>query len=336
MKRIVLSALTLLLTYLTSLALNIHWPTPNKAFFENGPEKDFIQPSSSGKIVSGKFGCTRNNGKAFHEGLDIKPLRRDHHGEATDEIYSIMEGKVVHVSRGAGSSNYGKYIVIQHYGVKPSICTLYAHLKDISPDIHAGTFVEGGTVLGIMGRTSSNVKIPKNRTHLHFEMGLMITDNFDSWYEAQKYQAKNIHGMWNGRNIQGFNPLDFFTQLRAGKVTSMEEYLKNLPIAFKIRVYDRKIPDFIKRYPSLLINKFHANNHFGWEIGFTWFGLPTQWKSLEYNETIRNNPTQITLAAYDKEVLQATACKNMICFDKSGQPQLGSSLKTLLSLLFEF
>lgn len=315
---------------------NIHWPTPNKAFFQNLPAEYFIQPTVSGKIISGKFGCVRNGGKKFHEGIDLKPIKRDSNGEAADYIFSVMPGKVVHINKSSGNSTYGKYIVIQHNSIEPNICTLYAHLSKILPTIEIGSEVEAGTPIAVMGRTTLNSNIPKTRAHLHFEMGLMFTDNFNSWYYDQKYTSRNPHGKWNGQNIQGFNPLDFFTQLRSGKISHMSEYLKGIPIAFKLRIYDPTVPNFIKRYPSLLNKRLRTNDHHGWEIGFTWYGLPTQWESLSYNDSIRNNNSNISLVAYDKPILKATSCRKMIVFDKNDKPQLGSNLKMVLSLLFDY
>ena len=41
----------------------------------------------------------------FHEGIDVKPLRRDVHDEPLDEVLSVAPGRVVHVSPTAGGSN---------------------------------------------------------------------------------------------------------------------------------------------------------------------------------------------------------------------------------------
>src|SRR5512132_3933667 len=34
----------------------------------------------------------------FHEGIDIRPIHRDAHGEPLDEVRAIADGKVVHVN----------------------------------------------------------------------------------------------------------------------------------------------------------------------------------------------------------------------------------------------
>src|SRR5207302_10039199 len=47
----------------------------------------------------------------FHEGIDIRPLHRDTHGEPVDEGCAIADGKVVHTILVLGYLNYGQYIV---------------------------------------------------------------------------------------------------------------------------------------------------------------------------------------------------------------------------------
>ena len=98
------------------------WPTPNPAFQQGlGPEA-FIQPAASGTLASGMFGCVRNGGSRFHEGIDLFPMRRDRSGEAADPVYSILPGRIVHVSAVSGHSNYGRYVVVEHDGVTPHFC----------------------------------------------------------------------------------------------------------------------------------------------------------------------------------------------------------------------
>ena len=69
-----------------SLRTGPHLADPNPAFQQGKPLEAFIQPTSSGKLVSGLFGCVRNNGHKFHEGIDLYPIARDSSGEAIDKI----------------------------------------------------------------------------------------------------------------------------------------------------------------------------------------------------------------------------------------------------------
>ena len=78
----------------------------------------------------------------FHEGMDIRPMRRDARGEPIDEVRAIAAGKVVYVSRAAGTSNYGRYVVVEHRWGGCPYYSLYAHLNTIS--VETGQTVRRG------------------------------------------------------------------------------------------------------------------------------------------------------------------------------------------------
>ena len=112
--------------------LPLVWPTPNRAFLEGKPFEDYIQPTSSGRIESGLFGCTRNGGSRFHEGVDLKTVGRDSRGRATDPVFAAMPGAVVHINRVAGNSSYGIYVVLRHNHDGVRFYTLYSHLASVA------------------------------------------------------------------------------------------------------------------------------------------------------------------------------------------------------------
>ena len=184
------------------------WPTPNPAFQNGKPVEAYVQPTVSGRVESGLFGCVRNGGSRFHEGLDLYPIGRDVRGEAVDPVYAVLPGRVVHASRNSGYSSYGRYVVIEHDQETPAYHTLYAHLASVADAITLGARVEAGSVLGIMGR-SATYTIPSSRAHVHFEIGFRLTDDFEKWYTDQKFDSKNRHGMWNGMNLVSVDPLAF-------------------------------------------------------------------------------------------------------------------------------
>ena len=249
---------------LSACGQGLIWPTPNSAFQEGRPLEDFIQPTASGKLISGLFGCVRNDGHKFHEGIDLYPISRDRSGEAKDAIYSVLPGRVVHVSTVAGHSSYGRYVVVLHDGQQPAFHTLYSHLASVADGIVAGARVESGTTLGIMGR-SATYSIPKSRAHLHFEIGLRLSNTFQSWYDQQTFRTHNYHGIWNGMNLVGIDPLDFYEKMRSDPHLTIDTYFRNLTTAFTVRVTTRKVPDFVRRYPTLLTQRLGYHEIYGWE-----------------------------------------------------------------------
>src|SRR6478736_2831449 len=60
------------------------FPTANHALYESGGEERFFVGTVGKPWTSGCFGCVRSDGWQIHEGLDIRCLQRDKHGEPTD------------------------------------------------------------------------------------------------------------------------------------------------------------------------------------------------------------------------------------------------------------
>ena len=94
--------------------------------------------------------------------------------------------KVAYVNRRPGKSSYGRYIVLVHSGKTPALYSLYAHMRIIEPHLEPGGVVAAGETLGIMGR-SAIYAIPKERAHLHFEIGLQLSESFRRWYDLKNF-----------------------------------------------------------------------------------------------------------------------------------------------------
>jgi len=261
--------------------LELAWPTPSTAYFEGKPIEEYIQATASGESQSGLFGCVRSGGNQFHEGLDLKPVCARARGEPTDEIYATMDGVVRHIAAKAGQSSYGRYIVIEHPGATPACYSLYAHLSAVRAGLKVGDTVKAGETIATMGRSAGGYTIPRDRAHLHFELGLVATRNFQPWYEQQKFGSPNLHREWNGMNLMGFDPRDFFDRYRAERVNDIGEYLATLPVAVKVRVVTTRTPDFAQRYPSLMKDPLPPGSAVaGWEIDCYWTGLPLALRPL--------------------------------------------------------
>src|SRR5438067_12093745 len=113
----------------------------------------------------------------FHEGIDIRPLHRDAHDEPLDEVRAIAGGKVVHTHLVRGYSNYGKYIVIEHHWDSSNYYSLYGHLSSIA--VKPGDTVKRSQSIAIMGYTGTGLN--RERAHLHLELNLMLSRQFDAW-----------------------------------------------------------------------------------------------------------------------------------------------------------
>jgi murein DD-endopeptidase MepM/ murein hydrolase activator NlpD len=312
--------------------IELAWPTPNSAWENGRPPGDYLQHAGSGDPESGGYGGVRNGGAQFHEGLDLKCIARDRRGEPVDRILAAMSGIVRHVSASAGDSNYGRYIVLEHPEVTPAIYTLYAHLSRIAPGLRAGDRVLRGQVIGTMGHSSGGYVIPRDRAHLHFETGLMVTRDFQAWYDRKKFGSANDHGLWNGMNLMGFDPLDLYSQWRVRKVNSLQDYFVRMEPAVRLRIATRRVPDFVLRYPALLTKPLPAAVA-GWEIKFDWTGIPFAWTPLSEMEAIGLTPNQPAIVDVDAGMVRRSRSKTLVVSHRGGWA-VGRDLETVLQQLF--
>ncbi len=321
-----------LLTPLLAQRLEIAWPTPSRAFAEGRPVETFLQHAGSGDPASGAFGGVRNSGHRFHEGMDIAPSARDRRGEATDPIFAVLDGVVRHVSAVAGKSGYGRYVVLEHPGMQPGIYTLYAHLASIAPGLSPGMQVRRGQTLGVMGRSAGGYVIPRDRAHLHFEMGLRITQDFQAWYDWKKFGTPNEHGLYNGMNLMGFDPLDFFQQHRAGKAGNFMDYFARMEPAVKFRIATLRAPDFVERYPELVAEP-RPMLVAGWEVWCDWTGLPFKWRALDMNGVAGLRPNEVRIVEVNEEIVRRERSKSLVA-QRRGDWVPARDLEMLLQQLF--
>ncbi len=310
-------------------AVEFVFPTPSKAW-TSGDIAAFVQPTVSGDPESGLFGCVRTGGTQFHEGLDIRPTARDRQGEATDPIFAAMDGIVRHVSLSPGKSSYGRYIVIEHPDQRPAVYTLYAHLARAEPGIRPGVRVRAGQTIATMGRSAGGYAIPKERAHLHFEIGLRLTDDFESWFLWRRFGNPNEHGLYNGMNLLGIDPLDFLRKWRAGRVASFQQHFDQMRPIVTVRVATARVPDFVRRYPELLRKPIDGLVG-GWEIACNDTGLPFAWTPLSPAEVRDMAPNEVRIVAVDVAAERAYRCKQLVQRRRGGHAP-GDDLRTVLQL----
>ena len=312
--------------------VEIGWPTPNPAWAEGLALGDYLQHAGSGEPESGTFGGVRDGGSRFHEGIDIRCIARDRRGEPTDSVLAAMAGIVRHLNANAGDSGYGRYVVLEHPDVTPAVYTLYGHLARITPGLREGDRVTRGQVLGTMGHSAGGYAIPRDRSHLHFEIGVMVTRDFPAWYAAQKFGSANDHALWNGMNLMGLDPLDFLNQWRARKVDTFQDYFQKMETAVRVRIATRRVPDFVQRYPSLVTKPLPLIIA-GWELRCNWTGLPFAWTPLTPQETIGLTPNVPSLVEINQPLLKRQRSKSLVV-TRRGANVPGKDLDIVLKQLF--
>ncbi len=314
----------------------VDFPTDNRALLEGRPEDFFMyvernfEGRKSRPWQGGQFGYVRGPQRYrgqiiythLHEGIDIAPVRRDASGNPLDEVRAAASGKVVHVNREAGASNYGRYVVIEHIWDGSPVYTLYAHLSRIS--VEPGQTVRQGQPIGVMGFTG--VGIDRPRSHVHFEVCFRLSDNFDGWHQAVFPSHPNRHGNFNGLNLVGVDPARLLVDAHANPNLRFSEAIATHEPAFKITVPNSRNFSLVRNYPWLVAPGDVANPP-AWTITFNRHGAPLK---IEASRT----PVSEPVATWMRDTVHPASIttKNLVVATPSG-PQLTDSGKRFARLL---
>jgi murein DD-endopeptidase MepM/ murein hydrolase activator NlpD len=255
------------------------FPTANHALLEpDGGERFFV--GTTGKPwTTGTFGCVRSDGQQIHEGLDIRCLQRDKHGEPADPVMATADGTVAYINSRPSLSNYGNYVVLQHEIEGMEIYSLYAHLQTIAPGLKAGQPVKAGQTIAIMGRTSNTREtITKDRAHVHFELDLFVNERFSGWYKKNFPGERNDHGIWNGENLDGIDArLVLLEEHQQGTNFSLVQFLRSETELCRVFVRSTNFP-WLTRYRPLVMRNPVAEKEgvAGYEVAFDFNGVAIQ------------------------------------------------------------
>lgn len=309
------------------------WPTPSTAFAEGQGVASFVQPTAAGTAESALFGCVRNGGRRFHEAVDIAPVLPRKRGRPTDPVVAIHDGVVRHINRESWQSSYGRYVVLEHPVLVPAVYSLYSHLATIEKGLTKGDLVAAGDQLGVMGNSAGGYRIPWSRAHLHLEVGLRLSSEFDDWYGQQDFGSPNHHGNFNGMNLVGMDPLQYFREFRGESAGNALAAIEAIKPALKLHVAVRRRPDFLRRYPSLELRGTGEAERVGWEVLLSGWGLPLAWRGLEAEEMRTESGGEVTVVAVDRAELGLYACRKLL--EEEGRAwRLGTGGRQLLELLW--
>lgn len=263
--------------------LSLALPTDNKALLrgDNAAFYQVIERNLHGVISypwqGGQYGFVRDPIETatgtvytrFHEGMDIRPMRRDPRGEPLDEVRAIADGKVVYTNQAAGASNYGRYVVVEHRWGGSPYYSLYAHLSTIA--VAAGQAIKQGEKLAIMGHTGSGIN--RERAHVHVELNLLLNDRFEAWHDTFFKGEPNHHGIYNGLNLAGLDLPRLIVAMRRNPSLTLPAFLGREEVFYKVTVPNSPNFQLLRRYPWMIA---HVTNEkpASWEVSFTRSGLP--------------------------------------------------------------
>jgi murein DD-endopeptidase MepM/ murein hydrolase activator NlpD len=299
------------------------FPTANHYLYRPGAEAKFFAPTEPDKPwTSGGFGCVRDYGHRMHAGLDILHLQTNRRGEPTDPVMATADGTVVYFSIKPSLSNFGNYIVIRHMIDGMEVYSLYAHLSAVRPGLQVGEQVKAGEVIATMGRTSNAEVIGQWRAHVHFQINLLLNDNYAAWFKRYGTPGEiNYHGEWNGHNLSALDPREILLQERGGKfdlktfVTSQTEFCRVLVRATNF--------PFLKRYPMLVLPNPRAQQEgvAGYEISLNFNGVP--FALMPRAESEIKSRAKIQLTSVSEQLALANPCCDLVV-KRGGHWQLGN------------
>jgi murein DD-endopeptidase MepM/ murein hydrolase activator NlpD len=311
------------------------FPTANHALYEFGDELKFFAPTAPDKPwMSGSFGCVRDSGTRMHEGLDIRHLQTDRRGEPTDPVMATADGTVVYFSVKPSLSNYGNYIVIRHVVEGLEIYSLYAHLSAIRPGLKIGEVVKAGEVIATMGRTSNAEVITKDRAHVHFELNVLVNDNFSGWFKQNSPGERNDHGEWNGQNLNGLDEREILLQEHnPAQKFSLLNFLRSQTEVCRVLVRATNFP-YLKRYAALVLRNPVAEKEgiAGYEIALNYNGVA--FALMPRAESEMKSRGKFQLLSVNEPEQKANPCRKLVV-QRGGRWQLGNEgLHELEMLVF--
>ena len=274
-------------------------PTANRALFEKGGDENFFVGTVGKSWTSGCFGCVRTEGRQMHEGLDIRCLQRDKHGEPVDPVIAAAAGTVAYINSKSSLSNYGNYILLRHKIDGLEIYSLYAHLGKIRDGLKTGDVIRAGEVIATMGRTTNTKEgISKERAHVHFELDFLVNDRFANWY---------------------------------GKNFDLVSAVRNQTELCRVFLRDTNFP-WIKRYPQLIRPNPRAGKEgvAGYEIALNFNGLPFEVTPRAASEI--KSKSKLQLLSVNAAEEQKNPCRKLVT-KRSGSWELTNRGIQLIELL---
>jgi hypothetical protein len=184
-----------------------------------------------------------------------------------------------------------------------------------------------------MGHSAGGYMIPVDRSHLHFEIGVVMTRSFQAWYDRRRFGSRNEHGMWNGMNLMGIDPLAFYNDWRAGRITRVQDFFDRMVTVVRVRIRTYRTPDFITRYPSLLTKPPPPGLVAGWEVQFNWTGVPFAWTPLGVTDVAELKRDQPKVMEVDAAIERRERSKTL-AVSRRGTWIPGKDLETAMQLLF--
>jgi hypothetical protein len=138
--------------------------------------------------------------------------------------------------------------------------------------------VKRGQHIAVMGYTGTGLN--RERAHLHLELDLMLSHEFDSWYNAFFRNDPNHNGIYNGMNLAGLDVARLYLALDKNPSLTIPEFLAREEAFYKVTVPKSGHFELPKLYPWMLTTG-SRNEKSSWEVSFAQSGVPLRIESSD-------------------------------------------------------
>lgn len=143
-----------------------------------------------------------------------------------------------------------------------------------------------------MGNTGRGLNV--RRAHLHLELNLQLSNNYQSWHKRRKSNP-NYHDNFNGINLAGIDIAGFYLRNKQKK-TSIKDFIARKSPYCQVSIASSKKPEIANRYPWLYQNPQKIKTPNSWNITLSRSGIPL---AIEPSQS-KLSSTSVTHVQYNK------------------------------------
>ena len=185
-------------------------------------------------------------------------------------------------------------------------------MSAIRPGLKIGEQVKAGEVIATMGRTSNAEVILKERAHVHFELNVLVNDNFAAWFKNASPGERNDHGEWNGQNLNGLDPREILLAEHNPVANfSLLNFLRSQTELCRVLVRATNFP-YLKRYPMLVLKNPVAEKEgvAGYEIALNYNGVA--FALMPRAESEIKSRAKFQLLSVNEQEEMANPCRHLV------------------------
>ncbi len=189
--------------------------------------------------------------------------------------------------------------MIEHPWDGSNYYSLYGHLSSIA--VQPGEQVRRGQRIGMMGYTGTGIN--RERAHLHLELCLMFSRQFQAWYDTFFRNDPNRHGIYNGMNLAGLDVARLYLAIRSNPALTIPEFLNHEETFYKVALPKARHFDLSQLYPWMLAGG--KRNGGSWEVSFAASGVPLRIEASDRRVAqpelsyVRKTPTEYSYLTRD-------------------------------------